>query len=559
MNGAEERLDLRSLCSFSTGTLLWKQGPREWSLSLCVKGTFVLTPGAEAVLAEVQRPTQVSRARDDFGDADASEPTDIVPIKPRVDVLVTGGAAAIADVHVRVGGVDKRVPAGRGDGAVVAAALGPTTLARRAARRGLSEAARAWAEEALHGAPDGAAPSDLDFGVFNQAPSDQRCDVLRRREAIVLHGLLAGHPQFEGRLPGLWPRVLQFPPRGMYEEVGMRCDTLLVDADHGLAILWWRGLIPVPRGDLGAVGTIVVLAEDVNQRARVEVLEAWVRTPGAAPPASVLQEGTAESPSPLAKRRGRIKKKVPVDDLEEPTIKLPAPPAEAERVAIDVTADALPPELLLPALPTSFGGAKRAAVEVTTIEATTDALPAELLRHALPFVTKPSPAPPVTEPPPSPPPPAPPPRLGPSLLLAESPDVAQVATVAAKLASGSAKTVLASRGLTEQTWSAVERRCLARLANEAEEGRTELRDEYDEAFLAGEALRRGPFELEHLARFRVDLEDGEQKHDDAGLALDIAVAMRVRRLWARRVASDPALAGSLEAAMEKERDRRRGR
>ncbi len=63
MNGAEEHLDLRSLCSFSIGTLLWQQRPREWSLSLCVKGTFVLTPGADAVLAEVQRPIQVSRAR----------------------------------------------------------------------------------------------------------------------------------------------------------------------------------------------------------------------------------------------------------------------------------------------------------------------------------------------------------------------------------------------------------------------------------------------------------------------------------------------------------------
>ncbi len=466
---------------------------------------------------------------------------------------MTGGAAGKADVRVRVGSVDKRIAVGSRDDAAPPAGLGPTTLAQRASRRGLSEAARAWAEEALRGAPNGAAPSDLDFGVFNEAPSDQRCEVLRRREAIVLHGLLAGHPQFEGRLPGLWPKVLQFPPRGMHQEVGLRCDTLLVDADHGLAILWWRGLIPVPAGDLGALGTIVVLAEDVKQRARVEVIEAWVRTPGAVPPASFLQEGAAESTSPLAQRRARIEKKLPVDDFEEPTIKLPTPPSAAEWVTIDVTADALPPELLLPALPTSFGDATRVAfVEAkrAAIEVTTDALPTELQRRALPFVT---------DPPPSPEPPAPPPRLGPSLLLAESPDVAQVATVAAKLASGSASAVLASRGLTEQTWSAALRRCLDRLASEAEEGRTELRDEYDEAFLAAEALRRGPFELEHLARFRVDLEQGEPKLEDAGLALDIAVAMRVRRLWARRVAADPALARSLEAAMEKERDRRRGR
>jgi uncharacterized protein DUF2169 len=512
MSGA---LDLRSLCSFSTGTLLWQQRPDEWALSLCIKGTFALVPGSEAVLADVQRVIQ------DGGDVSVSAPGDIVPIKPRADVLVFGGADAPVDVRVRVGGVDKRLAIAGG-----AVDLGSETFARRASEHGLSDAARAWAEEALSGTPSGAAPADLDFGVFNEAPSDQQGEVLRRREELVLHGVLKGDPEFEGRLPGLWPKVLQFPPRGMPEEVGLRCDTLLVDADHGLAILWWRGLIPVPRGDLGALGTIVVVAEEVSQRARVEVIEAWVRTPGAAPPASFVQERVPALASPLAQRH---KKKPSVDDLEGATIKLPSPLAVTAKVDVEVTANALP---------------------------------AALLRPALPFVAPPILAPAIAAPPVADPPPSPdvePPRLGPSLLLTESTDVAQVATLAAKLASGSAKTILATRGLAEQTWRSVERRCLERLADEAEQGGTDLRDEYDEAFLAAEALRRGPFELEHLARFRVDLEMGEPQHEDAELALDIAAAMRTRRLAARRAAADPALAKSLDAAMAKERDRRRAR
>ncbi len=125
-------------------------------------------------------------------------------------------------------------------------------------------------------------PSDLDFGVFNEAPSDQRCEVLRRREAIVLHGLLAGHPQLEaasgcGRGAAASSRHARGGRHALRHAARRRRpwprDPVVARTD------------PQFRAAISAgPGTIVVLAEDVNQRARVEAIEAWVRTPGAAPP-----------------------------------------------------------------------------------------------------------------------------------------------------------------------------------------------------------------------------------------------------------------------------------
>ena len=197
----------------------------------------------------------------------------------------------------------------------------------------------------------------------------------------------------------------------------------------------------------------------------------------------------------------------------------------------------------------------------STVELTKDALPAELLQAALPFRERALDPPPVVsmplrvpvfsmETPPSPTPPARPPAVDKPI------DVARFAAIAAELASGTPASVLARQGLTPEAWANIERDWTARLATEAARGETTLRDAYDEAFLEARALQRGAFDLKAFAELRVELEAGVADEVLAGMALDVADAMRFQRLWARKVAADPTLGRQLGEALALARSRR---
>ncbi len=101
---------------FQVGSLLWRPRPGAFALTIVCKATFVLTPHKATLAAEQEPPNE----DDDYWDDDASRslhaPSDLVPWKPRVDVLLSGNACASGHVPVRstlvrlrVGTIDKSI------------------------------------------------------------------------------------------------------------------------------------------------------------------------------------------------------------------------------------------------------------------------------------------------------------------------------------------------------------------------------------------------------------------------------------------------------------------
>src|SRR5262249_51780064 len=82
-----------SLCPFPAGVLPWEPSPGQRSLSVVVKGTFVLAPG-EVTVAPDQDPLCEERHWDNNALASLRWPGDFIPLKRRVDVALVGHAYA---------------------------------------------------------------------------------------------------------------------------------------------------------------------------------------------------------------------------------------------------------------------------------------------------------------------------------------------------------------------------------------------------------------------------------------------------------------------------------
>jgi hypothetical protein len=317
------------LCPFSAGTVLWQAQSGAWTLSVCVRGTFALVNGREAVLADLQ------------------EPSDLVPYKPRVDVVLVGSAFAPHQEPVEalvaklsLGGLDKalgvigdRVWIEGPDGPEPSAArpfrsmpLGHERAARAhdnpqgfdltrppalgalalpnleaaddeigagrtvgfgpvipaaGARRGLLRAdGWAWVEGGGHGP----APAAFDFAFYNAAPRDQQVDLVRGGDTLTLENMNREHPHLVTRLPQVRPKAFLVPgdvDRGV--EITLRCDTIWIDTDRGIVSLSWRGLCTVDTPDEEALGAVVVAAESPG------------RDIGYAQIAKILRDGTMTS------------------------------------------------------------------------------------------------------------------------------------------------------------------------------------------------------------------------------------------------------------------------
>jgi hypothetical protein len=197
------------------------------------------------------------------------------------------------------------------------------------------------------------------------------------------------------------------------------------------------------------------------------------------------------------------------DEAEEDlsTVRLPTSAIEAiERTAelyVELEQLDLPTIKLPPVAPVLLE-----AVE-SPVEATTDALPVELLQPALPF------------------------------LEAFLPDTAKrleaqrVARIAAELVSGAPAAVLSRHGLTRESWRLIEGEWTSRIGAELERGETTLRDAYDDAYLEARASHRGPFDARALTELCAELE-GRAPDEAPGLEQDVADAMRFKRAEARR-------------------------
>lgn len=111
-----------------------------------------------------------------------------------------------------------------------------------------------WSERPL--------PDDIDLAYFNAAPIDQRRAAPFGEEAILLENL---HPLFgdlSTRLAPVTPIATIDSGQGS-EALQLRCDTLLIDTQRGLAMLVWRGHAVIERPD--QQGRIVVTHAEARE------------------------------------------------------------------------------------------------------------------------------------------------------------------------------------------------------------------------------------------------------------------------------------------------------
>jgi hypothetical protein len=329
-------VELFAACPFAVSTMAWEPAPGRRSLTVCVKATFSLAPGRAASIAPLQEPItgDLHEGGDPRGALVAV--ADLVPFKRRAEVLLVGHAyapgGAPTDALIArawIGGFRKalnitgdrawvpsfdgvrpsvavpfrRMPlryeraartgenlagvdimqiaeVGRPLPNIAAIAdqggetpgFAPLPLLWRAHRLGLGDDAVLWASRLGLGL--GPAPAGFDSRLFNAAPAEQQLDEIPPGVEIVLENLSPDHPRLDTRLPGLRARLFRRAPGSAASaEIPMRCDTLWIDTDRGLACASWRGGVPFEGPDDAAVGRLVVVAAAEGERIEAEQID----------------------------------------------------------------------------------------------------------------------------------------------------------------------------------------------------------------------------------------------------------------------------------------------
>jgi hypothetical protein len=276
-------MDVVSTCPFRAASLLWQSRPGNWILTVIAKGTFRLQP-EESPLADEQDEINED---DTYWGGDKTRsvyaPGDLVPYKPRADVLLVGSAFSPRKEPVRslvarliVGDVDKSIevfgertltrdgqlregfpfakmpvryergPQGTiqlpnlqprvlsissPEDAIPPVGFGPIAPSWPARRAMLGRQAASFPQPGWNERP---IPEGVPAAYFNAAPGDQQLDVIRETERIVLENLHSEYARLSTNLPGLRARALIERPSATLEELRMRADTLWIDTDRGV-------------------------------------------------------------------------------------------------------------------------------------------------------------------------------------------------------------------------------------------------------------------------------------------------------------------------------------
>jgi hypothetical protein len=109
--------------------------------------------------------------------------------------------------------------------------------------------------------------------------------------------------------------------------------------------------------------------------------------------------------------------------------------------------------------------------------------------------------------------------------------------------------VLGAHGLSEARFMAIETRWTKALADEAKRGDRSLQDAYDDAYLSAWQAIRGAFEVADYARLTLAAERGDLAPALDAMALRRTTWMRIKRIFARRVAASPAFAARVKQAL----------
>ncbi|MEP7126135.1 MAG: DUF2169 domain-containing protein [Byssovorax sp.] len=499
-----------------------------------------------------------------------------------------------------------------------AVGFGPIAPTWRPRRKLLDEAGLFWAYGvASENGTAGPAPAGFNFEFFNAAPRDQQIDLLRAGAVIELDNLSRKHPHLTTQLPAIRPQVFRIDPRtGRTEEIILRCDTLWIDADRGVAVLTFRGLHDVGAGTDEAIGTLLIAADPQGKKLRGDRVEQMAReqSPGALGPARA-STATAEN-DPLGLRYDAVKSSR--SGAAPATAAAEAAPKHEPTQRFDwqtgFAGDEAPPELprneeairdhtrdisqLPRRAPLPFQGPPAAPDLGALASAPTLLAPKEIrikieTQPPPPMVAAATNFTPAIPALPSPP-------MVAAAIISTEPDV-EVPTTIRGIAPPAAKPLVASadagaarpqktapmdadpapetvpieryagisaalsrkgvdRGsvlraekLTIAGWGAIDRHWKRALAEQTDRGEKALLQAFDVAYVTAQGELHRPVGVREYARILIGLERGEVGRVLAALELQLSDLMRLQRVWTKRVADSPELAAELAVALEETR------
>lgn len=458
-------MDVITTSGLPVSSLVWQLRPGGYAFTVVCCATYTLRPG-ECALAPApaqESPAEDERHHDDDASRSVRRARDLVPVKPSVDVMVTGHAYAperrparslIARVSVAeldksievfaerslghdgvvregqpftqmplvyeraAGGPGTNNPVGIrrdarfADGSLILPNLQKPGASPHAAFEpvGLGPIAPGWPERRDRLGAAGAGwslkdigqrplPEGMDLGFFNAAPRDQQLRSLGERPRLVLENLHPEHARLTTTIPLFTPRAVLEGRREGPQALSMRADSLWIDTDRGLCVVTYRGTVP-----LHAAG----------EKARVVVSVDGAAGPAPARPAvdpGVRARLGATADIPLAARMGAA---LPFAPSQSPSpAPSPAPPsppvvAPAPVIIVPVALDSAPqPVAPTPPLAPSLGASPSPPASPWAPRPGAADLPS---LGALAVAARPEPRPMEPLPPPSEPEPAPTPR-----------------------------------------------------------------------------------------------------------------------------------------------------
>lgn len=325
--------------SLQHATLFWPIAPPRASMLVVVKATYVLTKQG-AFLSPMQDPVTGELYWDDDPEKSVRYPSDLALLKPRGECFVAGHCRPLTDPVERtvaafqVGNIKKsfavigdrqwngRTPTppvpftemplqwersfGGPGHSVNPVGVGMadrlpnlepenqpiTSPSDKPASVGAFPLGMRWKARAQYlGTYDAKwqaerhpwLPEDFRFAFYNEAPLDQQIDgYWMGGERVALRHLHPSIPRVDVTLPRLVPRVFvehdatSAKGEGHFEEIGLVCDTLVVDADRGVVNAVWRGSLQLPNEELTPTGLarLFVMHEALEKDGRASGLDA---------------------------------------------------------------------------------------------------------------------------------------------------------------------------------------------------------------------------------------------------------------------------------------------
>ncbi len=415
-------------------------------------------------------------------------------------------------------------------------------------------------------------PADVERAYFNAAPLDQGLHELAGTERLILENLHPQHAQLRTRLAPVAPRATIDWGGGSQQDLPLVCDTLLIDADRGLAMLTFRGTVTLDVPE--RAGWIVITTDDTDEieesatdpsirQAPSEDLDTAETYAGPVDAAGVVlpflaSEAVRAAPTfgapPLAPESAPVTPPATVvhDQAEM------APPASALAVlgrphkTIGELVAEQHTHLPTPAPPALI---VEPALDIPRSDETAEPPP---LVGPLAFAEEPD----VAEAPPSgegedamgrplPPPPEPE-GTAPKKLPIDVFTLERCARIAARIARRKTDrdAILDAEKLASGDWDALAAHWTEVIQVGTARGKTASLDAWDEAYVDELEVERGVIAVEEYASLVIAAERNTAEARLVELGLPRGALIRIRRVWGRKMRNDARFAALVRSAVE---------